>query len=59
MLRNTYLNENRMFTNKVNKAILWGGNEKMVIKRVKIMREFEKVFEGRAFLKVGPSGPKV
>jgi len=28
MLRNTYIYENRMFTNKVNAASLWVGKEK-------------------------------
>ena len=58
MLRNTYLHENRMFTNKANAASLGVGKEKRVVitKRVKLTQQFEEALKGCPLSKVGPSG---
>jgi len=47
MLRNTYLYENIMFTNKVNAASIGVRKEKelVLIKRIKLTQEFEEVHE--------------
>jgi len=60
MLRNTYLYENRMFTNNVDASSFYCGKGKNVtlIKRVQLMQEFDESFEGPALIKVGPSGPE-
>jgi len=35
LLRNTYLHENRIFTNKVRCSIVWGGNRKDIVRLIK------------------------
>jgi len=37
MLRNTYLFENRMFTNKVNQSICSGGNGKDRVPQIQVL----------------------
>jgi hypothetical protein len=58
MLRNTYLYENRMYTNKVNAESFGVGKEKRVvlIKRVKLTQWFEEALQGHALFKASPSG---
>jgi len=60
MLKNTNLYENRMFTRKVNAALVVVGKEVRVlfIKRVILTWEFREALEGQALLKLGADAIK-